>query len=62
MKYTEIIPEKFGRKLTVNTCDWDGNECDEMQICIEQDDQDAFIDISREEATKLRDKLNEWLD
>lgn len=62
MKYTEIIPEKFGRKLTVNTCGWNGEEIDEMQICIEQDDQDAFIDISRKEATALRDKLNEWLD
>lgn len=61
MKYTEVIPDKFGRKLSVNSCDWNGKECNEMQISVKQDDSDAFIDIDKEEGIALRDKLNEWI-
>ena len=62
MKYTEVIPESNGRKLSVNTCDWNGKECGEMQLSVMQHDSDSFIDIDKEEARALRDKLNEWLD
>ena len=61
MKFTEIIKEEDGRKMTVNTCDWDGNECEEMQLSIMQHDDGGFIDLSREEARELRDKITEWI-
>lgn len=59
MKFTEIIKEE-GRVMTVNTCDWYGNECEEMQLSI-MNYSEAFIDLSREEAQALRDKITEWL-
>ena len=62
MKYTEVIPEKDGRKLSLNTCDWNGNECREMQISIMDNEGSEFIDISKDEARRLRGKLNEWVD
>ena len=47
--------------MTVNTCDWNGNECEEMQLSIMQDDDGGFIDLSRDEARELRDKITEWV-
>ncbi|MGB1295756.1 MAG: hypothetical protein ACPG6V_09765 [Flavobacteriales bacterium] len=62
MEYTEIIEENNGRKLSVNTIDWDGNEGDEMQLTVMQNDDEAFIDISVDEAEALRDRLTEWIE
>ena len=61
MKYTEIIEEENGRKLAVNTIDWNGNEGNEMQLTVMQHDDEAFIDLTRNEAIALRDKITEWV-
>lgn len=62
MEYTEIVPEKNGRKLSVTTRDWDNRECDEMQLTVMQHDSYAFMDLSKKEAKALRDKINEWIE
>jgi len=63
MQYTLLIGEKSTeeRVLSINTCDMFAKECDEMQITIKQDGGEAYIDLDKEEATKLRDKINEWV-
>ena len=61
MKYTEIIEEEDGRKLAVNTIDWNGDESNEMQLTVMQHDDSAFIDLRRSEAIALRDKITEWV-
>jgi len=60
MKYTVLI-EEGDRKLTVNTCDMYEKESEEMQLVVMQHDDESYIDLSREEAFLLLDKLNEWL-
>lgn len=62
MGYTEIIKERNGRKLSVNTIKWEDNESDEMQLTVMQYDDEAFIDLTKSEAIALRDKITEWIE
>lgn len=61
MKLTTIIEKDNGRMMTVNTCNFKGGESDKMQLTIMQHDNDSYIDLNKQEAEELRDKINEWL-
>lgn len=63
MEYTEIVNDQEDeRKLAIVAKPLsDGRTGNFFQIQIEQDDQDAYIDLWLSEAKKLRDKLDEWI-
>lgn len=62
MQLTSLLKRKNGQHMTVNTCDHNLQESDEMQLCIANNGTSAFVDLSKEEAIALRDKINEWVE
>lgn len=63
MEFTELVKDQESeRKLAIVAKPLsDGRPGNFFQIQIEQDDQDAYIDLWLSEAKKLRDKLDEWI-
>lgn len=67
MDYIKIIETDYnGEPKSVALCapklTFSGGPANTIQLSIEQDGQDAYIDLWPTEVTLLRDKLNEWLE
>lgn len=66
MEYTEIINQGEGddlRKLAVTAppLSFTKGPANTIQLQVECDDQEAYMDLWPKEAAALRDKLTEWL-
>ena len=66
MDYTKIIDTEYNDEpkvvaLVAPRLTFTGGPANTIQIAIEQDGQDAYIDLWLSEAILLRDKLNEWI-
>lgn len=67
MDYIKIIETDYnGEPKSVALCapklTFSGGPANTIQLSIEQDGQDAYVDLWLNEAILLRDKLNEWLE
>lgn len=66
MDYTKIIDTDYNDEpkvvaLVAPKLKFTGGPANTIQLSIEQDGQDAYIDLWLSEAILLRDKLNEWI-
>ncbi|ELY1979211.1 hypothetical protein ABF179_002403 [Flavobacterium psychrophilum] len=66
MDYTKIIDTEWNDEpkvlaLVAPKLTFTNGPANTIQLSIEQDSQDAYIDLWLSEAILLRDKLSEWI-
>ena len=64
MEHTTLIKEEdpTQKELSVNTCDWNGNESNMLQLTVSQHYDDAYLDLTIEETELLIITLTDCLD